>query len=570
MRARLAAIEDMLVRIPGLYRRRSRSGSSSRSRSASGSGTRSERRGEGSREGRYREHPPARDHERREREREREYGRDGERRRDRDGDGRQRELGREMGRQHSRDDARRRVREGRGSRDMGTRAEREGERDGTQRPGEQRFWGSRDEHAARRSHSPPRSRPRSASPRTRPRYDPSPSQVVRPHEARDLASNPPTQSPGDAFTPHSEPGPASFSRPPLLPTPSASGAAPTPAAPTSASRFAFTYDAEAPAPAQDESYGTLVIDRSGRSKWLGPTAGTEWLKNQEVDGSPATSRRTSGTSPHRGASPPPRDFGFGEDSLFPFPAWGPPPTMETIMLHLPPLEEAAVLVDSYFRNYTWNHDVAPRGCVQPIFDRAYDLGERDVDDRKRRERRVSNGADGDTAPNTHLHPQQLALLFIILAMGALHNPDLPPHDPSAEHHLASARWCLVKGDFIGNNTIAGLQALVIMAHYHLETEKGRNGDSAWPLWGLAMRLVTAMGLHIDGKRWNLPPEVAEERRHVFWECHTIDVFQANCFSRPNSLRPEHIDTEFPNPNSTDAPGKSFRTLKFELCRISGA
>lgn len=32
-------------------------------------------------------------------------------------------------------------------------------------------------------------------------------------------------------------------------------------------------------PLDDESHGTLVITRSGRSKWLGPTAGTEWLKD---------------------------------------------------------------------------------------------------------------------------------------------------------------------------------------------------------------------------------------------------------------------------------------------------
>lgn len=161
-----------------------------------------------------------------------------------------------------------------------------------------------------------------------------------------------------------------------------------------------------------------------------------------------------------------------------------------------------------------SHDVAPRRFVQPIFDRAYAL-----DSEKR------------------VHPQQLGLLFIILAMGALFNPALPPHDPSAEHHLAAARWCLVRGDFIGNNTIAGLQCVVIMAHYHLETEKGRNGDSAWPLWGVAMRLVTAMGMHIDGKRWNLPDEVAEERRLVFWETQTIDVFQVSLAKHPADFRP---------------------------------
>jgi hypothetical protein len=40
------------------------------------------------------------------------------------------------------------------------------------------------------------------------------------------------------------------------------------------------------------------------------------------------------------------------------------------------------------------------------------------------------------------------------------------------------------------------------------------------------------------------------------------------------LRPEHIDTAFPSQSWNDAPSglglKSFRTLKFELCRISGA
>lgn len=87
-----------------------------------------------------------------------------------------------------------------------------------------------------------------------------------------------------------------------------------------------------------------------------------------------------------------------------------------------------------------SHDVAPRVFVQPLFDRVYD------------------GAGGEPARRVHL--QQLALLFITFAMGALHNPELPPHDPSAEQHLAAARWCLVKGDFIGHNTIAGLQAVV--------------------------------------------------------------------------------------------------------------
>jgi hypothetical protein len=43
-------------------------------------------------------------------------------------------------------------------------------------------------------------------------------------------------------------------------------------------------------------------------------------------------------------------------------------------------------------------------------------------------------------------------------------------------------------------------------------DSGRNGDSSWPLWGVTMRMVQAMGLHRDGERFGLPPKAVEERR----------------------------------------------------------
>ena len=62
--------------------------------------------------------------------------------------------------------------------------------------------------------------------------------------------------------------------------------------------------------------------------------------------------------------------------------------------------------------------------------------------------------------NRRAHAQQLALLFIVLAMGALHNLELPPDDPTAGEYLALSRDALEAGDFIINNTIAGVQTLV--------------------------------------------------------------------------------------------------------------
>lgn len=44
-----------------------------------------------------------------------------------------------------------------------------------------------------------------------------------------------------------------------------------------------------------------------------------------------------------------------------------------------------------------------------------------------------------------------------------------------------------------------------MAHYYLETESGRNGDSAWPLWGLAMSLVVAVSRCFLNSQPNFTP-----------------------------------------------------------------
>ncbi|KAE8543300.1 hypothetical protein D1P53_000002 [Cryptococcus gattii VGV] len=321
----------------------------------------------------------------------------------------------------------------------------------------------------------------------------------------------------------------------------------------------------------EHSHGTLVLGKSGRSRYLGPTAGTEWLKNQEVGGigmeTPSTSRSPvdttcsgpggpaggrggrggeegvyHGRESGRASCEPIYSFPFNESEIS---------TVEELFERLPPRADAEVLIDSYYRYFAWNHDPAPRRTFQPIFDRVYT-------------------SILQPRPENSVHLQQLALVYMLLAMGTVHNIELPPHDESAEEYLTLAQAAMTKGNFMNHATIAGLQTLVTMAHYYLETESGRNGDSAWPLWGLAMSLVVAMGLHRDGARWNLPDDVVQERRQVFWECHTIEVFQANCFSRPNALVPRYIDTAFPSPNPAEIAmgGKGWPTLKFELCQIS--
>ncbi|KAH7070681.1 hypothetical protein BKA63DRAFT_545166 [Paraphoma chrysanthemicola] len=303
------------------------------------------------------------------------------------------------------------------------------------------------------------------------------------------------------------------------------------------------------------SYGTLMLSNGGLSVYLGPTAGSEWLKDSEMQDVSDSSQVTRPPSPvnaqnlnaaaHRGnAVPDVTSFDF------PFSTSVSRTSTRDLLASLPPREEAWTLIESYYRYCAWHHDAAPRAQFEKTFDRVYSF------------------VDG-TAQASRVNPQEIALVSIVMAQGTMFNIEMPHYDPSAEDWVRLAERALVKGDFLSNNTVAGLQTLHLMAHLHLNSDKDRQGDNnAWPLWGLVMRLAQAMGMHRDGSRWNLPQDVVEERRKVFWECNAADIFQAHCFSRPCAINPDHCDTQFPSEPLNMRGEKGYTTLRLELSQLS--
>jgi hypothetical protein len=90
-------------------------------------------------------------------------------------------------------------------------------------------------------------------------------------------------------------------------------------------------------------------------------------------------------------------------------------------------------------------DVAPRKDIQPLLDKLYpNLGAFQSEQNER----------------IRLHPQELALLFIIFAMGARHALEWEQGDGPDEEYSLLARTCLTKGDFMTHHTICGVQTLV--------------------------------------------------------------------------------------------------------------
>ena len=65
----------------------------------------------------------------------------------------------------------------------------------------------------------------------------------------------------------------------------------------------------------------------------------------------------------------------------------------------------------------------------------------------------------------------------------------------------------------------------------METQLGHSGVCPWALFKRSVcssrRAKGQMGLHRDGEKWNLPADVVEERRRVFWHCRSAEVFQVS-------------------------------------------
>lgn len=97
-------------------------------------------------------------------------------------------------------------------------------------------------------------------------------------------------------------------------------------------------------------------------------------------------------------------------------------------------------------------DVAPRTAITPILDHLY----------------PTSGAQGPLQERRiRLHPQELALIFIIFAMGARHNLEWNLGEGPEEEYLALAKTCLARGAFLTHHTIAAVQTLVSpSSHLH--------------------------------------------------------------------------------------------------------
>ena len=201
---------------------------------------------------------------------------------------------------------------------------------------------------------------------------------------------------------------------------------------------------------------------------------------------------------------------------------------------MPHREECEVFADSYFDSFV------ATGNSTPLLRSEFDLVFDEVTQRQR------GWQSGERVSPTYTDLHKLALVHIVLALGRLMSTELKVNDPRAKQSFDASQRCLSDGQFLSSNTITSLQTLSLMARYLGYSDVRGGFELAYQLRGAALRLMCAMGLHRDGHSWRLSPADLNQRRRVFWDIYSCDVYSSKNLDRPNGLALDQFDTQFPD------------------------
>ncbi|KAG6909735.1 hypothetical protein DXG01_015723 [Tephrocybe rancida] len=303
-----------------------------------------------------------------------------------------------------------------------------------------------------------------------------------------------------------------------------------------------------------DAFGTLAIRDDGAATFYGRSAGQESLLIGEEVSSPSSSQLDTHTPESQLWSPnsalPPSintlssSFPFSSPSNSSTPPLSVPLTPNIdldglVHTYLPHWEEAHRLSFLYMEQAPWFFGaVTQRQLNEEVLPMWYQEAPRPPVEQKQ--------------PVTRT-PHDLALLFILLAFGAMTDPTAMPASPA----LAEAYYTLTKAALSlapvleRPPSVATVQTLALMAIFE-GMSGGENAiEATWALMGLATKLAQSIGLHRDCQRWGLPPAEVQKRRALFWELFITDCWQSLATGRLATFSLPFVDCELPfDPDQT--------------------
>ncbi|GAA5999855.1 hypothetical protein JCM10207_005938 [Rhodosporidiobolus poonsookiae] len=286
--------------------------------------------------------------------------------------------------------------------------------------------------------------------------------------------------------------------------------------------------------------GSLSIAESGRTRFLGPAAGSAYYFEDDATGD-SLSEPDSVLADDRRTDP----LALAEQiARYPFIQLGHlyprASELERLRAFLPPEDEARRLSRNYWRYLSFQ--------FTPVEEDVY----------------WTDYFPSAFAPSPPSGPS-LACVFIVLALGTLFDP-LQPATPNqhAHHFFLLSQAVLSASRFLSNSTLPAIQTLQLSANFLLNSHDFQEGgETLWPLLGVGMKMLAAQGLHRDGESFGLSGAELNRRRRVFYELITLERFQAFISGRPYTFSNAHFDTRMPE--DADA----YQTAKWKIGLLIG-
>ncbi|KAG9313263.1 hypothetical protein JVU11DRAFT_6728 [Chiua virens] len=287
-----------------------------------------------------------------------------------------------------------------------------------------------------------------------------------------------------------------------------------------------------------DAFGTLSITDHGISRFFGPTGGSESDNMPQQDGADTS---TPDSARDADITPLPQEVRMFSQA-FPFTPIGPTAAVrELIEGHLPNWERASYLTQTYCEQAGWlYHGVSKDQIVDELLPIYY-----------------SNGPLKASDDNKSAH--ELALLFLVFAMGALVDLTQDPANAEAEHYHQISRAAICLQPMLEKPSLVTIQALHMLSIYNAMSgnelsAKETSMETTWSLIVLAAHLSQTVGLHRDSTRWGLPDKIVQRRRVLFWDLFVADAWHSLNTGRPPSFSLAYIDCHFPgggNVHDTD-------------------
>ncbi|KAI0923665.1 hypothetical protein AcW1_006560 [Taiwanofungus camphoratus] len=279
-----------------------------------------------------------------------------------------------------------------------------------------------------------------------------------------------------------------------------------------------------------DALGTLTIGDHGETKYFGRSGGSETL---------FLVNNSSPLEPEVEDIPPLPPVLANLSLTFPLTIVddGLESILDELESCLPPQPRAWALCEAYIAYFTWwcrpiKRDELIDDILIPIYSSIKDPSR-------------LKSTYHPSISDANRYPHLLAVLYLVLAVGALVDLTLPPCSPEAEKYYRLGRAALSLRSIFDSPEIETVQAVTLMAGYHSLCGQRYTIESAWSLASLAAKLAQSIGLHRDSKQWRLDEKSVQRRRNLFWELFLFELIHCMALGRPPAVQLAHVDCEIP-------------------------